>query len=149
MYLNLVWQEVADKKAAQDAAKEAAAARDIVDVVEDCKVKAKTSDVWDFFDFPKLYNGSKKAKCKICEKLISAVNTTNLRSHMNSVHKQEVTNSLIDNDNVSTVFSPTEIQPARCNYFALTVCFASGTRWHGQPRTTRSPQARPRNSTKA
>jgi hypothetical protein len=141
-------QVAADKKAAQDTAKEDVA-RNEVQTVEDCKLKTKSSNVWDHFHAPKLYNGSKKAKCKICDKLISAVNTTNLRSHMNSVHKQEVTNSLIDNDNVSTVFSPTEIQPARCNYFALTVCFASGTRWHGQPRTTRSPQARPRNSTEA
>ena len=103
MHLDLVLQEVADKRAVQDAAKEAAA-RDVVDVVEDCRVKAKTSNVWDFFDAPKLYNGSKKAKCKICEKLISAVNTTNLRSHMNSVHKQEVTNSLIESEKVSHIF---------------------------------------------
>ena len=94
-------QVAADKKAAQDTAKEDVA-RNEVQTVEDCKLKTKSSNVWDHFHAPKLYNGSKKAKCKICDKLISAVNTTNLRSHMNSVHKSEVAKALVESENVST-----------------------------------------------
>ena len=69
--------------------------------VEDIRFKQKLSDVWCHFEAPKLYNGHKKAKCKVCEKLISAVNTTNLRSHMNSLHKDVVTASLLASDKVT------------------------------------------------
>ena len=69
--------------------------------VEEIRVKQKLSDVWCHFEAPQLYNGHKKEKCKVCEKLISAVNTTNSRSHMNSLHKDVVTTSLLASDKVT------------------------------------------------
>ena len=49
-----------------------------------------------------LYNGTRKAKCKLCRKLISAANTTNLRSHVNSVHKKEVEQTMLEDEKVSS-----------------------------------------------
>jgi hypothetical protein len=71
------------------------------DRVEEIRFKQKSSSVWTHFHTPMLYNGQKKAKCKLCDKLISAVNTTNLRTHMNSVHKAAVKEDLLASGKVS------------------------------------------------
>lgn len=95
--------QVQEEKTAAKAVVEQGSAREEEEnlKVEDIRVKQKLSDVWCHFEAPKLYNGHKKAKCKVCEKLISAVNTTNLRSHMNSLHKDVVTASLLASDKVT------------------------------------------------
>jgi hypothetical protein len=96
----LYLQEEAERKASQQADEQRVHNQKEA-VVEDVRFKQKCSTVWEHFDHPKLYNGQKKSKCKICEKLISAVNTTNLRSHMNSQHKDIVKKALEESETVS------------------------------------------------
>ena len=69
-------------------------------VVTDIQPKQRSSSVWSHYEKPMLYNGQRKAKCKLCNKLISAANTTNLRSHINSVHKKEVEQALLEDEKV-------------------------------------------------
>ena len=69
-------------------------------VVTDVSTRLKQSDVWSYYSEVKQFDGKSKAKCRYCEKWISAVNTTNLRSHVNSVHKKEVEAALLKSDKV-------------------------------------------------
>lgn len=77
---------------------------------------AKVSDVWTHYGPPKKYNDKKKAQCKWCDKWISAVNTTNLRCHVNSVHKDAVERAFL---NDSKVLVATVIATCCCIYMFL------------------------------
>ena len=77
---------------------------------------ARVSDVWTHYRPPKKYNGKRKAQCKLCDKWISAVNTTNLRCHVNIVHKHAVEQAFL---NDSKVLVATVIVTCCCIYLFI------------------------------
>jgi hypothetical protein len=61
--------------------------------------RRKSSDVWRFFG-PKYFDKEDNcyyARCKICEMPVKVLNTTNLKSHLNSRHGKEMVQFKDDN----------------------------------------------------
>ena len=68
------------------------------------KFRKKQSEVWKFFE-GKVFDsvvGAYVAKCKICGINIKALNTTNLKAHLNSLHPKEMVTFKVQNNKVTT-----------------------------------------------
>ena len=48
------------------------------------------SNVWGYFGQKYTVGGNMYAACKLCKKVLSACNTTNLKSHLTSIHRNEM-----------------------------------------------------------
>lgn len=87
-----------------------------VDVVSDdtnCAMtkqqfRKKQSDVWKFFAHKRFEVAANAylAKCKICGIDIKALNTTNLKAHLNSIHAEQMCKYKTDNNKASCPGDP-------------------------------------------
>ena len=69
--------------------------------------RKRRSDVWAYFS-PKYLSedGTPLASCKLCCKVFSACNTTNLKSHLTSVHRHDYVTDLVKDKKVNAKTGP-------------------------------------------
>ena len=85
-------------------------------------LRKNKSDVWGYFSAKYIsVEGWPVTKCKLCNKEFSACNTTNLKGHLTSVHRNDYVTDRIRDEKASSFLRTYSF--LICDFFGLFICW--------------------------